>query len=447
MANPNNLIRPPVINQPPPPAPPIQPVLNQNDLVQLITRLVSETLHIQGRQIFNSIMNPAADINNDIDQPINIADNNLNDLDKIPDVVKSLREFSGQTHEFNSWKKSIDRILKIYEHLKGTPRYYGILSVIRNKITGHADVVLESYNTPLNWGKISKCLTLHYADKRDLGTLEYQMTTLVQGNNTVPEFYQAVYHHLSLILNKLGSIEMSQDSMNNMTQCYRDKALDTFVRGLKGDLPRLLSIREPADLPQALHLCLKLQNVDFRAQHANNSQSSSRKMHQQAPSVPPRRENFQNPTPIPAPRREFYPHLLHDPRTSQSPQFDRDVKYQPKYQQHQQPKIPPNQRPLPPKPMSIDYSLKTQKVNYQNRPRNQQFTQKRQHSQQMHPPQKMQRIYHTQPGDDEKSMEEYEAEIAKEDQEYDESLEEYVDQEENNNLEQPEELDDIYFLD
>ena len=63
--------------------------------------------------------------------------NKLDDLDKIPDVVKSLRDFSGQPGKFGSWKKSVDGILKIYENLKGTPKYYGILSVIRNKITGN----------------------------------------------------------------------------------------------------------------------------------------------------------------------------------------------------------------------------------------------------------------------------------------------------------------------
>lgn len=453
MANQNNLIRParlehvadpPIPGPAPQPAPQLAQGINPNDLVQLITRLVAETLQIQGRQIFNSIMNPAADINNEADQPINLVDNNLADLDKIPDVVKSLREFSGQAHEFNSWKKSVDRIIQIYDHVRGTPKYYGILSVIRNKIVGHADVVLESYNTPLNWEKISKCLTLHYADKRDLGTLEYQMTTLVQGNSTISEFYQIVYHHLSLILNKLGSMEMSQDAMNNMTQCYRDKALDTFVRGLKGDLPRLLSIREPADLPQALHLCLKLQNVDFRAQYANNSHSSPRSS-QQAPPVPAKRNSPPGPAPAPAPRHNFYPHLLHNPRAPQQPQLYRDVQYQPRYQQQ---RIPPNQRPLPPKPMSIDYSLRTQKVDYQNRPRNQQFIQKRQHSQQIHQPQKMQRIHHTaQLGDEEKSMEDYETEIAEEDQNYDESLEEYTEQSGGENFDQHEELDDIYFLD
>ena len=67
----------------------------------------------------------------------------------------------------------------IYEHTKGTPKYYGILNTIRNKIVGEADIALESYNTPLDWTAISKCLSLHNADKRDLATLEYEMTSLI----------------------------------------------------------------------------------------------------------------------------------------------------------------------------------------------------------------------------------------------------------------------------
>lgn len=261
---------------------------NLQTMTEQITQIVTDVLRREGRQVINSLLNPGVDINNDVDQTIDPAQAaNLTEMDRVPDVVKCLREFSGQPGEFSSWKKSVDRILGAYEHLKGTPKYYGILNVIRNKITGYADIALESYNTPLNWAKISKCLMLHYADKRDLGTLEYQMTTLVQGNRSIPEFYQAVYQHLSLILNKLSCMDISNDSLSNLTQVYRDKALDTFVRGLRGDLPKLLSIREPIDLPQALHLCLKLENVDFRVQYAHNQGNMRRTLLTGPPPVPP----------------------------------------------------------------------------------------------------------------------------------------------------------------
>jgi len=84
--------------------------------------------------------------------------------------VKSIRGFSGDRSELSSWKKGVDRILETYAGQEGTAKYFGILHSIRNKITGNADTALESYNIPLNWSAISKCLTLQYADIRDLST-------------------------------------------------------------------------------------------------------------------------------------------------------------------------------------------------------------------------------------------------------------------------------------
>lgn len=156
-----------------------------------LKNIISEIIQNENQQMLNAFsnLNRPNQTETDSDQTIDEQHaQNLNEMDKIPDVVKSLRDFSGRPGEFSSWKKSVERILNAYESIKGTPKYYGILSVIRNKITGQADTALESYNTPLNWSKISRCLTLHYADKRDIGTLEYQMTTLIQRNQTIHEF-------------------------------------------------------------------------------------------------------------------------------------------------------------------------------------------------------------------------------------------------------------------
>ncbi|GBP12184.1 Retrovirus-related Gag polyprotein from transposon HMS-Beagle [Eumeta japonica] len=106
MANQNNLIRPPVLpqNQNPNNNP---GQLSIEDLTTLISRISTEVLRNQGPQIVQAVLNPDVDTNDTRDQGINDGlRNNLNDLDKIPDVVKCLKEFSGQPGEFSSWKKA-----------------------------------------------------------------------------------------------------------------------------------------------------------------------------------------------------------------------------------------------------------------------------------------------------------------------------------------------------
>lgn len=413
MSNPNNLVRPPVLNPANPnpnpnpgvQGPPVQSGQNVSQTTALIAGIVQNIIETQ----FQGLLQANSQVNTSFsgfsDQTIDPSpNNNISDLDKIPDVVRCLRDFSGNPGEFNSWKKSVDRILQIYEPLRGTPKYYGILSVIRNKIIGSADVALESYNTPLNWRAISKCLTLHYADKRDIRTLEYQMISLVQGNQTVQEFYGQVYTQLSLILNKIGCMDLADEPLRLFTQSYRDKALDTFIRGLNGDLSRLLGIREPVDLPQALHLCLKLENQNFRADYAHRSRNISQGIFNHSKQLP--KQNYQQKKH--QTQQGFYPQLAYLPRPQANAQ-----NYQQNYQTPpQNPNSYPNgnnyqqayfapQRPIGPKPqprpeqMEVDSSMRSKGINYMNRPKPNDFSGKRPPSVPFHAPaSKVQRNFH-----------------------------------------------------
>lgn len=345
--------------------------VTQNDIKQTVNEILNNTLG----QLVKDVLNPNKDFAGFHDQSIREEfQDKLGDLDKLPDVVWILRDFSGSKSEFNSWKKSVERVLKLYEKQTGSPKFYGILLAIRNKIVGEADAVLESYNTPLDWKAISKCLTANYADKRDLKTLEYQLYSLSQGNQSVQEFYQVVYHQLSLILNQIGSLDASQETIQALTALYRDKALDTFVRGLNGNLSQLLAIKEPYDLGHALHLRSLLEN-----QKTRNHQAPREAYTRQQPQIPPRR-NFAQTRPT-VTRQNFQPNLYYQSNPQVSSPFQRNP-VGPSLPWSQQPPMrtqyfspqgqngsTPPPRPQPkPVPMEVDSSVRSRNVNYMNRP-------------------------------------------------------------------------------
>ena len=83
------------------------------------------------------------------------------------------------------------------------------------------------------------------------------MTILDHRHKDIPTFYQKVYQHLSLILDKIACHDLSDEFIKTSTNSYRDKTVDTLIRALKGDLSRLLSMRNPTNFLQALHLCQK----------------------------------------------------------------------------------------------------------------------------------------------------------------------------------------------
>lgn len=135
------------------------------------------------------------------------------------------------------------------------------------------------------------------------------MTSLNQGNRTEQDYYQSVYQHFSLIINKIGCMDFVQESAALLTITYRDKALDTFIRGLRGDWPRLLTIKELADLSQALHLCLKLENQNLRTHYVKSAP-----LRRPPPSpLPPRNTQSNNFRPT-----TFCPQLAYQPQQYQS---------------------------------------------------------------------------------------------------------------------------------
>lgn len=458
MSNPQNLIRPPVLNNvnPSNAAPAVEGnVENDNDR---IARICAQQCELAIRRF----LDPNSDVGGE-DQGIEERfRNNLGDLDKVPDVVRSLREFSGNPSEYSSWKKSIDRILAIYESMKGTPKYFAILNTIRNKIVGAADAALESYNTPLNWECIAKCLSMHYADKRDLTTLEYQMSTLVQGNNKIQDFYQEVYSYLSLITNKLSCMDIGREARDLLAQTYRDKALDVFIRGLKGNLSIHLGMKEPKDLPQALHLCLKMENQFVRSQFVNSNKSNNTRTLTQPPSRVQYSHQDRN-------QRNFYPQLAHMPQISNHQQFRpafpmrnfNNYNQVPQVQKYSNqnfgPPKPNTSKPQPrPEPMDVDSSVRSRAVNYINRPvPNNNFFGKRPiaDSEQFRNPPKIQRNFHLQTqGNSNFNDQYYEEHLSNYENEeelpaFDEYLQNQPDTPEDQNQSETQELVDIHFLD
>lgn len=170
-------------------------------------------------------------------------------------------------------------------------------------------------------------------------------------------------------------MNIEASSMRLLTQTYRDKALDTFIRGLKGDLPRLLGIKEPIDLPQALHLCLKLENQSYRTNHATHAVKPHYFKNTNPPPLPPRKvsNNYNNNFNKFQTKRNFkYPRFFQTNFNNQKTNFNNQRPSSNQfYRSNQNYFGNRNQisKPEPkPEPMDVDESIQTRNVNYMNRP-------------------------------------------------------------------------------
>jgi len=271
----------------------------------------------------------------------------LSTISKLPDCVKELQIFDGNAADYISWVHTVEGILSDYEIVRNKPIYRAILQSIRGKIRGNANVALLSYNIyDDDWIAIKKCLSLHYADKRDIRTLEHQLSRLTQRGMRLDEFYAQVNHQFSLIINKIKSDTYTQETMNALVQTYRNRALDVFICGLDGELAKMITVQKPQTLPEAYSACLDIQNLNFRRYPIHSMTPNHITVPVNQVYRPPFRPNASAAQSVNAP---FYP---------QSGKFRNSN---------------PPPRPTAPKPhekMDVDPSVQSRAVNYMNRPQN-----------------------------------------------------------------------------
>lgn len=87
--------------------------------------------------------------------------------------------------------------------------------------------------------------------KKDDSTLEYELTQMTQGYQNLEDFYLRVNNHVSLIMNRIKSMNYYTEITNAILAGQKDMAFNAIIRGLKGDTSRGLIIRKSWDVHEA----------------------------------------------------------------------------------------------------------------------------------------------------------------------------------------------------
>lgn len=94
----------------------------------------------------------------------------------------------------------------------------------------------------MNFSLIKKTLITYYGEKRDLGTLEYQLANSSQRGRTLEEFYNEINKILCQISNCVTTNPQFEHpkAARLLLTSYNKKATDAFVRRLDGEVGKIL---------------------------------------------------------------------------------------------------------------------------------------------------------------------------------------------------------------
>lgn len=217
---------------------------------------------------------------------------NLNDVineSKIPDPIKLIPDYDGDTKTLHHWLQTVENVLQLYLEVQaGNVVIYNVwIGVIRSKIRGKANEALVSRNVGIVWADIRTTLIDYFGDRRDLSTLCQKIPYLRQGSNTVEDFYKEVTELTSNINQKIVLDARYAGHENAVMIFVREITKNAFIDGLRD--PYNLTVRgfRPQSLEEAKSAADEqiqsvLRNKMFKA---STSQASQPRVN---------RQNFQN---------------------------------------------------------------------------------------------------------------------------------------------------------
>lgn len=195
---------------------------------------------------------------------------NVENVDKISlDMFKTLPTFDGDRTKYVAWRNSAKTAIKIFDGHMEDPKYFQALNIVRNKIIDSASEVLTNYNTVFNFDAIIARLDFTYADKRPMHIIEQELIVLQQRQLSIEDFYDEVNKKLNALINKINMTHKEKEAVKAMTQDASDKALRTFITGLRGNLAHVLYATNPTTMPEAYAKVQTILNDRERIRFAN----------------------------------------------------------------------------------------------------------------------------------------------------------------------------------
>lgn len=300
----------------------------------------------------------------------------FNEMGKLPDFIRDIQPFEGKPTELLVWLTDVEGVFDMFRNAGASQAQIDLIGrSVRRKIRGEAADILNSNNIMHDWADIKRTLLLYYRDKRDLKTLDFELTAIKKSaHESLGSYYSRVNELLASIIAQIQTEEKYFLHVNSHITYFKEKAVDAFIRGLEKPLCQLLKTHNPETLNHAYQFCLDYYNLDarsapFRHEHQTPIPKprdfESSKM---PPRPPPRR-----PPPSPAPRNNDYWQQYPPNQQPPRPYYPQNNQQPPRPyyppQQQQQPPRPHYQKPQPkPEPMDVDPSVRTRNVNYGNRP-------------------------------------------------------------------------------
>lgn len=183
---------------------------------------------------------------------------------KIPDTIKGLPSFNGETKNLTYWLGQVQTIVDVYRDLHADPIWALWMQSIRGKIVGRANDALASDNVDGEWINIRAALIEHFGDNRELSSLCQSIPYLNQGNKTLDTFYHEVTELQAKINQKINLEETYRGHTVAVSHFAASLMKEAFIDGLRNPYSAYTRNAHPRTLADAYQSAQRQFEADAR---------------------------------------------------------------------------------------------------------------------------------------------------------------------------------------
>ncbi|KOB54715.1 Cytadhesion [Operophtera brumata] len=208
------------------------------------------------------------------------------------DALRLIPDYNGDTKVLSFFLKKCEFVISRYQGTADRNEY--IMQAITSKLTGKAAALISERGEFTTYTELKALLVQHFGDPRSEECVAIELETIkIKNNESYLEFCSRIQNIRSVLLSKVNQGVYSNEVKKAKHIIYNNTSLNVFLYNLPEHMVRLVRIKNPTELEEALKYVLE--EVNFQEQYNLRS-----KMLRTQPIF-----QLQNPNKFPLPERQF----------------------------------------------------------------------------------------------------------------------------------------------
>lgn len=241
-------------------------------IIQQLTKL-NNTQEAQDKQltflsekINQNNMNPPI-----VPEPTSLVQQQMGDIFKIPDPIKSIPNFDGNRRQLTAWLQTAENTLSVFHPLVTPQQFQLYVQAVSNKIQGKAKDILCLAGNPMNFVEIKDILMEALGDRQELSYYKSQLWATKQTENISVHNY---FNKIKEITQNIKTLSKQNPKYNQawaaINAFIEEDSLAAFLSGLRKPYFGYAQAAKPKSLEEAYAFLCKF--------NSNENISNSRKL-------------------------------------------------------------------------------------------------------------------------------------------------------------------------